>query len=188
MLIFLPVFFASFRQPCFVQRPLLHHTDGSVAQLNRRKKLHGDLQVKVNVYLYVWVWVVELLAKVVCFCTKLLLFLGLEHFAWGSKIIPSQECKAFLKKFGGWTSFKTKRPLWNGTGTLSTQDKILVLFQSFHQRSQKMQRRKKAVLTFCDANLLEKAWTIFSARIDVKLCFTFLGVNYTGNGGPPQID
>ena len=98
MSIFSPVFFASFRQPCFVQGPLLHHTDGGVTQLNRRKSLHGDLQVKVNVYLYVWVWVVELLAKVVCFCTKLLLFLGLEHFAWGSKIVPSQECKAFLKK------------------------------------------------------------------------------------------
>ena len=174
MLIFLPVFFASFRQPCFMQGPLLHHTDGSVTQLNRRKRRHGDLQVKVNVHLYVWVWVVELLTKVVCFCTKLLLFLGLEHFAWGSKIIPSQECKAFLKKFGGWTSFKTKRPLWNGTGTLSTQDKILVLFQSFHQRSQKMQKRKTAVLTFCYASLLEKVWTILLSRMNVRLCLTFL--------------
>ena len=49
MLIFLPVFFASFRQPGFMQGPLLHHTDGSVTQLNRRKRLYGDLQVKVNV-------------------------------------------------------------------------------------------------------------------------------------------
>ena len=35
VLLYLPVFFPSFRQPCFVQGPLLHHTDGCVTQLKR---------------------------------------------------------------------------------------------------------------------------------------------------------